>query len=355
METEGGDKNEVSDDPVIHLERFQESQRKRMKLMEEKKDKLQKEIDTMNSVFGAAVSANNKNKTSNDNDIIEINAGGIIITALRSTLCLVATDTMFSYMFSGRWDKSLARDKDGRIFLDHDPELITIILNYLRTKKIEDQSKPVRSPKIPDDKRDEFETILQYFGLTEFFYPPSIFLPLDINNIDVVQSGASNVTVTKTENKIQFVKSSNNGYYNFVACKPTLDSSGEGSFWKITIDALPTLGPWYFVGIIGNLAASRTSFTDATSYGWMGNSDVYQGGKVRQNGDSGWTGFTQGEYLYLHLKANKLTMFSVQKNKKFTMDVATTDSTYYIHFNTTYTGTTWTLEPLREYERARLL
>jgi len=352
MENVSGDKNEISDDPVIHLERFQESQRKRMKLMEDKKEKLQKEIDTMNSVFGEVASANNK--TSNDNDIIEINAGGIIITALRSTLCLVAFDTMFSYMFSGRWDESLARDKDGRIFLDHDPELITIIVNYLRTKKIEDQSKPVRSPKIPDGKKDEFETILQYFGLTEFFYPPSIILPLDIDIIDVVQPAGSYATVAKTENKIQFLKSGIDGTFHFVACKPALDSSGEGSFWKVTIDALRTNYKWLYLGIIGNLAASNgSSHTNSTSYGWASNSQVYHGGTNR-SGDSGWTGFTQGECLYLHLKANKLTMFSVQKNKKFTMDVATT-GTYYLHFNTPYTGTTWTLEPLRKDERTRLL
>eukprot|EP00751_Fragilariopsis_kerguelensis_P045658 CAMPEP_0170984710 /NCGR_PEP_ID=MMETSP0736-20130129/5027_1 /TAXON_ID=186038 /ORGANISM="Fragilariopsis kerguelensis, Strain L26-C5" /LENGTH=290 /DNA_ID=CAMNT_0011408463 /DNA_START=1 /DNA_END=873 /DNA_ORIENTATION=+ len=287
-----------------------------------------------------------------DDDIIEIDVGGTIIRALRSTLTQVP-DTMFTSMFSGRWKGSLKRNVDGRIFLDHDPELIEIIVNFLRTKKIENHSMPVPSPEIPDKKKNQFNTLLHYFGLTDFFYPPSIFVPLDINNIEVVQLRSA-VNVTKSENKIQFSKEYNeynDGRFNFLACKPPLDSSGEGSFWKVTFD---TMNGWVLLGIIGNLGASHMSYADSTSYGWAGSSQVYHGGTDR-SGDDGWTSFAQGECLYFHLKANKLTMFSVQKNKKFTIDVATTVGAYYIHFNTHYIGTKWTLEPLSEEECSRFL
>eukprot|EP00548_Thalassiothrix_antarctica_P020978 CAMPEP_0194189272 /NCGR_PEP_ID=MMETSP0154-20130528/58254_1 /TAXON_ID=1049557 /ORGANISM="Thalassiothrix antarctica, Strain L6-D1" /LENGTH=72 /DNA_ID=CAMNT_0038910315 /DNA_START=16 /DNA_END=231 /DNA_ORIENTATION=+ len=72
---------------------------------------------------------------------------------------------MLSYMFSGRWEKSLIRDSSGRIFLDHDPQLIEIILNHLRVKRIEDPSHPVQPPKIPEGKKDAFSTLLKYFEL----------------------------------------------------------------------------------------------------------------------------------------------------------------------------------------------
>mmetsp|Transcript_21133 Transcript_21133/g.22548 ORF Transcript_21133/g.22548 Transcript_21133/m.22548 type:complete len:141 (+) Transcript_21133:51-473(+) len=132
MDVEGSasDNGIAEDDSIDHWKRCEESQRKRMKLMEEEKEKLQKEIDTMNSVIAVAAAAN-----ISDDDIIEINAGGKIISVLRSTLCLVAHDTMFSYMFSGRWEESLTRDSNGRIYLEHDPELIELIVNFLRTKK----------------------------------------------------------------------------------------------------------------------------------------------------------------------------------------------------------------------------
>jgi len=187
MEVNGNNKNEemIDADPIVHWERLQDSGRKRMKLMEDEKQKLQKEIDTMNSVIG--IGKKSATKTSNDDDdiIIEINVGGTIICALRSTLCLVARDTMFSYMFSGRWEKSLTRDSNGRIYLEHDPELIELIVNFLRTKKIEDPSssfdETIVCPEIPKGKEQAFRVLLNYFGLTDFFYPPVVFLPSDKN------------------------------------------------------------------------------------------------------------------------------------------------------------------------------
>jgi len=243
------------------------------------------------------------------------------------------------------------------VFLNNDPELIELIVNYLRTKVIEDPSsnKVIGCPKIPEGKEEAFEVLLNYFGLTDFFYPPSTSVSMDIANIDVVLPHSSDVTVTKSENKIQLSKDDRTrNAYNFVACKPALDSSGEGSFWKVTVDTLPN--GWTFLGIIGTLDASNSKgiHEDPTCYGWASRSRVYQGGTVR-NEDSGWTGFTQGECLHFHLTAKKITMFSVQKNQKFTIDVATTVDTYYIHFNIMYISTKLTLEPLNEEERARFL
>jgi hypothetical protein len=335
---------ETIEDPSVLWERLQESQRQQMELFKQEKEKLQKEKDTMDSIVASS-------NVSND-DIIEINTGGKIIEALRSTLTL-APDTMFSYMFSGRWEESLKRDTNGRVFLDHDPELIEIIVNHLRAKKIENQSKPVKSPKIPDGKKDKFESLLHYFGLTDFFYPTPDFLPFDISNIEVVQPHGSLVNVTKSENKIQFTKVNGIGHY-FVACKQSLNaSSEEGSFWKVTIDVLPN-NQWVYLGIIGNLAASNSSCSNSTSYGWACSARTFHGG-LHRNGDSGWTQFTQGECLYFQLKTNKLTMFSVQKNLKFVIDIATTCPAYYIHFDFHAVITKLTLEPLCDDERERLL
>jgi len=354
MEVDGNNKNDemAADDPIVHWERFQDSGRKKMKLMkdekeklEEEKEKLQKEIDTMNSIVAAAANIS-------DDDIIEINAGGEIIAVLRSTLTVVP-DTVFAYMFSGRWEKSLKRDSSGRIFLNNDPELIKIIINFLRTKSIEDPSSKevIVCPEIPKGKEQAFRVLLNYFGLTDFFYPPCTFDSLDIDNIDVVLPHDSSVDVTKSKNMIQFLKGNRPNNWDVVICKPTLDSSGEGSFWKVTIDVLP--GAWIFLGIIGNPDASNinVSHTNSTCYGWA--STAIQGG-IEKNEDSGWTEFTQGECLYFHLKEDKLTMFTIQKNQKFTINVATTNA-YYIRFNMLFMGTKLTLEPLNEEERAHVL
>ena len=347
MEDDGNAKNDDDDDPSVHLERFQQSHKKRVRKMEEEKDKLQNEIETMNSIVGSAAA-------SNDDDIIEINAGGKIISALRSTLT-VAPDTMFTYMFSGRWEESMKRDNNNRVFLDEDSELIEMIINFLRMKKREDPLRPINEPILPVSKKENFDSILNYYGLTEFFYPPPVFLPLDIGKIDIVQQQlpGSLVTVTKSDNKIKFNKVTMDNSFHSVACKPSLNaSSDEGSFWKVTIDKMPQ---WILLGIIGSLGGTNTSHTNPTCYGWSIGSQVWMGGSSR-SGDSGWTTFTQGECLHFHLNSKKLTMFSVQKNKKFVINIATIPlREYYIHFNLYSIGTTISLEPLGEEERERIL
>lgn len=313
---------------------LQEMQRTEMKQLNEEQKTLQHKKDNMN----ALAAANSKN---GDDDIVEINVGGqLFLQVLRSTLCL-PSDTMFSFMFSGRCEGSLIRDKQGRIFLDHDPELVEVIVNFLRMRKIEQgpnvlhnrrkSSKSklmVRSPRIPEGKKEDFMSLLDHFELTEFFYPsplsdvkvsPPVTKPssLDITKIEVVQPDDSSVNVVKSENNIGISYNESNGDHNFVACTPSLDSSGEGSLWKVTIDSLPT-DNWIYIGIIGDINADNNSFRDSTSYGWAGNSQVYKGGS-NQSGASGWTSFVEGECLYFHLKENKLTMFSVQKKRAFVL------------------------------------
>ena len=179
-----------------------------------------------------------------------------------------------------------------------------------------------------------------------------MLLPLDIANIEVFQPYGSVVDVTKSVDKIQFNKASRETGHWFVACKPSLDVSKEGSFWKVTIDVLPC-NHRISLGIIGNIGASNFSFSDSPIYGWGCNGVVY-GGSDRSE-DSGWTGFTEGECLYFHLKSNKLTMFSVQKNKVFVIGIVTTAiREYYIHFNLHDVGTKISLEPLSDEERTLL-
>ena len=66
------------------------------------------------------ISQANGNLDSADDDRVEVNAGGKIIVAKRSTLTHMK-GTRLEALFSGRWDQKLSRDSHGRIFLDVDP------------------------------------------------------------------------------------------------------------------------------------------------------------------------------------------------------------------------------------------
>ncbi|CAH0550652.1 unnamed protein product [Brassicogethes aeneus] len=67
-------------------------------------------------------------------DILHLNVGGKRFSTSRQTLTLIP-DTFFTSLLSGRI--SSLRDEKGAIFIDRDPKIFSIILNYLRTKDIE--------------------------------------------------------------------------------------------------------------------------------------------------------------------------------------------------------------------------
>ncbi|XP_043241119.1 BTB/POZ domain-containing protein KCTD3-like [Amphibalanus amphitrite] len=67
-------------------------------------------------------------------EIINLNVGGTRFSTSRQTLTWVQ-DTFFTAMLSGRI--SSMRDETGAIFIDRDPKLFGVILNYLRTRDID--------------------------------------------------------------------------------------------------------------------------------------------------------------------------------------------------------------------------
>ena len=82
------------DDDVATLwEQLQAKQRKKLQRLETATEKLQQEKETMEA---SMMSSNNATQA---NDVLTINAGGKLITAMRSTLT-IPTDSMWAYMFS---------------------------------------------------------------------------------------------------------------------------------------------------------------------------------------------------------------------------------------------------------------
>lgn len=67
-------------------------------------------------------------------DIIHLNVGGTRFATSRQTLTWVP-DSFFTSMLSGRI--SSLRDETGAIFVDRDPKLFSVILNFMRTKDIQ--------------------------------------------------------------------------------------------------------------------------------------------------------------------------------------------------------------------------
>ena len=110
----------------------------------------------------------------NDDDLIDLNVGGTKLTTTRSTLCQLQ-DSLLASMFSGRWEDNIRRDKDGAVFFDFNPQHFILILDYLRVKKIETPENSPPLPKVPEDQRKSFNSLVRYLGVSDEISAPSRF------------------------------------------------------------------------------------------------------------------------------------------------------------------------------------
>jgi len=100
-------------------------------------------------------------------DVIQLNVGGSTnIAVLRRTLTQFE-DSMLAAKFSGRWDDSLEKDRDGNIFVDQNPENFLRLIDYLRLRNNRSRQVTVRRPK----PTYEFCCMLEYYDLMPSVYP----------------------------------------------------------------------------------------------------------------------------------------------------------------------------------------
>lgn len=109
-------------------------------------------------------------------DVLQLNIGGVQATILRRTLTTFP-DSMLASKFSGRWDDSIEKDKNGHFFIDQEYPLFRHILKYLRNKANGDEKYVVQSPiLLGANDGDNFTLndlyrMVDYYGLTHEMYP----------------------------------------------------------------------------------------------------------------------------------------------------------------------------------------
>jgi hypothetical protein len=120
-------------------------------------------------------------------DVLELNVGGTLCTALRRTLCQME-GSMLASRFSGRWDESLEKDAAGRFVIDQSFEFFGPLLQYLRDMSNESQAFPkVRPPFFKDEsKQHSFQRMLDYYGCLAWVYRYEIVLLKGVRNDTVI-------------------------------------------------------------------------------------------------------------------------------------------------------------------------
>jgi len=127
-----------------------------IKELDDMKSKLTSRMDELTQKKEQIAKEHGNIDDSADDDLIEINAGGRVIAAKRSTLTQLE-GTRLAGLFSGRWDKKLQRDSQGRIFLDVNPKCFQAIVDYLTEMLISSEDSPPEQPSVDN----EHEYILQ--------------------------------------------------------------------------------------------------------------------------------------------------------------------------------------------------
>lgn len=97
-------------------------------------------------------------------NIVVLNVGGVRCRVTRKALTFVK-DTRLSYMFSGRWDHMLLRDKDGLIFLDIDANWFSPIINFLSELCTSEDASTVPTPTVEGDDLVGYNLCVDFFGL----------------------------------------------------------------------------------------------------------------------------------------------------------------------------------------------
>eukprot|EP00775_Hariotina_reticulata_P013546 gene13546-13673_t len=104
-------------------------------------------------------------------DIITLNVGGRLFSTQRKTLCIVE-ESLLGLMFGGRWpEDAAARDSAGNVFLDADPSLFEVVLNWLRKFSVTKgpagphQHQAVHEPDVPPEKVEHMVALLDYLQL----------------------------------------------------------------------------------------------------------------------------------------------------------------------------------------------
>eukprot|EP00386_Alphamonas_edax_P001836 GDKI01005534.1.p1 GENE.GDKI01005534.1~~GDKI01005534.1.p1 ORF type:complete len:347 (+),score=66.89 GDKI01005534.1:33-1073(+) len=126
----------------------------------EERHMLEQEKKAMQKIAGNAVSPSGA--------IVVLNVGGKLFTTTRSTLC-VEENSLLASMFSGRWENSLQRDENGNVFLDFNPTVFSLLLDYLRAKQLAapDMCVPFPSPSLEHGAL--WGHMIDYFGIKPKF------------------------------------------------------------------------------------------------------------------------------------------------------------------------------------------
>jgi hypothetical protein len=145
-------------------------------------------------------------KKANGSDVLTLNVGGEkTVQTFRSTLTVVPGSKL-AEMFSGDWDESLPKDKNGDFFIDHEPEIFLPLLKFLRSLSAEtlpeyNQIPPTTPSFVCREDESSFCRMVDAYNLTNALYCYDIYY------------GTDRTLMTRNLSVLDFVMTTRDGPY----------------------------------------------------------------------------------------------------------------------------------------------
>ena len=105
----------------------------------------------------------------NDTDVLQLNVGGRTNIAVHRRTLTFFEGSMLAAKFSGRWDDSMEKDRDGNMFVDQNPEDFLRLVEYLRTR-MNNRTRHVPLKQLPEPSYS-FCCMLEYYNLMPGVHP----------------------------------------------------------------------------------------------------------------------------------------------------------------------------------------
>lgn len=117
----------------------------------------------------ARISVGGKHADAEDTEVLTVNVGGELVTLARGTMLLAPVGSALRDLFQNEWSTTqLARDDQGRMFLNYPPRTFQIIVDHLRMLHGTPPNRAVPPPCVPRDAREEFEDLADILGVYDF-------------------------------------------------------------------------------------------------------------------------------------------------------------------------------------------
>lgn len=189
--------------------------------------------------------------------VLHINCSGKAFTVPRSTLCLVE-ESKLSMMFSEPVINQIPRDQEGRLYLDINPALFSIIVEYLQNRRLRADA-PV--PVIPVVHRQSMEELAEALNLTPFMFE---------NRIATVHNTSLYVYPIPNMPSTYMIQAMHPGWQVISAENPL--SMARSSYFEVKILANPNPSGGLAIGICGHIPSGDEVHSIHLSYSVLYNS-----------------------------------------------------------------------------------